>query len=89
MPISRALSTLKVPGRRALLQVPQNRSPYIEMPVYRDFSKYLSGSPGVSPLLQVTVTVIGQQNYIVSDEKLLSIMCKNKTPLENHMYMRI
>jgi len=55
MPIPRALSTLKVPGRRALLQVPQNWSPYIEMPVHRDSSKYPSGSPGGSPF-QVSFT---------------------------------
>jgi hypothetical protein len=50
MPIPRALSTLKVPDRRALLQVPQNGIPYVEMPVHRESSKYPSGSAGGSPL---------------------------------------
>jgi len=37
----------------------------------------------------MTAGVVGQQNYIVSDEKPLSIMCKNKTPFEKHIYMHI
>jgi hypothetical protein len=55
MPVPRALSTLKVPDRQALLQDPQNRSTYVEMPVYRDFSKYPPESPGRSPL-QVVIS---------------------------------
>jgi len=41
--------TLKVPGRRALLQVPQKRIPYKEMPIPRAFSKCPSGSPAREP----------------------------------------
>jgi len=63
MPVHRALSTLKVPDRQALLQVPQNRSPCVEMPVHRDFSKYPSGSPGGSPL-QVFFTELPQRETL-------------------------
>jgi len=40
---------LKVPSRRALLQVSQKRSPYKEMPIPRAFSKCPSGSPAREP----------------------------------------
>jgi len=48
--------TLKVPGRQALLQVPQKRSPYKEMPIPRAFSKCPSGCPVREPPLQVPFT---------------------------------
>ena len=40
---------LKVPGRRAVLQVPQTGLLWKEMPVSRAFSKYPSGSPAREP----------------------------------------
>jgi len=48
--------TLKVPGRRALLQVPQTGSLWKEMPFSRAFSTYPSGSPAKEPPLHVPLT---------------------------------
>jgi hypothetical protein len=48
--------TLKVPGRRALLQVLQKRSLYKEMPIPRAFSECLSGFPARKPPFQVPFT---------------------------------
>ena len=45
--------SLKVPGRRALLQVPQTGPLWKEMPVSRAFSIYPLGSPRREPPLQV------------------------------------
>ena len=54
--------SLKVPGRRALLQVPQRKGPlWKEMPVSRAFSAYPSGSPARKPSLQVPFTELPQR----------------------------
>jgi hypothetical protein len=47
---------LKVPGGRALLQVPQMGSLWKEMPISRAFSIHPSGSPAREPSLQVPFT---------------------------------
>ena len=52
--------SLKVPGRRALLQVPQTGPLWKEMPVTRAFSTYPSGSPARTPSLQVPFTELPQ-----------------------------
>ena len=53
--------SLKVPGRRALLQVPQMVTLWKEMPVCRAFSTHPSGSPARKPSLQVPFTELPQR----------------------------
>jgi len=51
MPVLRAFSTFKVPGRQALLQVPQKRSPYVERcPYPGTFLNILQGAWEGAPL---------------------------------------
>ena len=52
---------LKVPGRRAVLQVPQTEPLRKEMPVSRALSKFPSGSPAREPSLQVSFTEFPQR----------------------------
>ena len=53
--------SLKVPNRRALLQVTQTGPLQKEMPVSRAFTTYLSGSPAREPSLQVPFTQLPQR----------------------------
>jgi hypothetical protein len=55
---------LKVPGRWALLQVPQTEPLWQEMPVSRAFSKYPSGSLAREPSLQVPFTELPQRETL-------------------------
>ena len=56
--------SLKVPGRQALLQVPQTRPLWKEMPVSRAFSTYPSGSPAREPSLQVPFTATSTVRFV-------------------------
>jgi len=56
--------SLKVPGRRALLQLPQMGPLWKEMPVSRAFITYPSGSPARDPSLQVPFTELRQREIL-------------------------
>jgi len=56
--------SLKVPGRRALLQVPQTGPLWKEMPVSRAFSTYPSGSAARELSLQVPFTELPQRETL-------------------------
>jgi hypothetical protein len=53
--------TLKVPGRRALLQVPQTGPLWKETLISRAFSTYPSGSPAMETSLQIPFTDLPQR----------------------------
>jgi len=56
--------SFKVPGRRALLQVPQTGPLWKELPVSRAFSTYPSGSPAREPSLHVPFTELPQRETL-------------------------
>jgi hypothetical protein len=64
MPVSRAFSTLRVPDRRSLLQVPQKRSPYVERYLPQRLSQISVGVLGREPLLQVPFTELPQRETL-------------------------
>jgi len=69
MPVPRALSTLQVLERRALPQVPQNRSPYLEMNVHRNFSKpvRLNGPYFIRQLALLQAHTVSRNGMLRSD----------------------
>jgi len=56
--------SLKVPGRQALLQVPQTGPLWKEMPISRAFSIYPPGSPAREPSLQGSFTELPKRETL-------------------------